>query len=273
MTAYGSANLDGYLIEVHSVNRKGLDLNLYLPCELQLFDIDLRKILKEKIVRGSVTLRISRQKRASLDCELPSKQALESISKHFLDAGFSSDEITLPFLCDRYKEVSVEGESLDKDVILKGLKQALEALGEMKKAEGFALSKDILSRLQTLQKGVDKVEKKAASAPEFLREKLENRLKTLKVAQEDIAKEVVLFAEKCDVSEEIVRLRSHIEQFENCMKSKEVAIGRTLDFILVEMNRELNTIAAKSILHEMSDLVPLLKSECEKIREQVQNIE
>ncbi len=273
MTAYGRASGGGYQIEIHSVNRKGLEINLSLPRELLFCDIEIRNTIKKSVHRGTITVRVNREKGESLDCELPSKEALSAISNHFIKIGFNKSEVTLPFLCERYNEVSIAPSEPDSKGVLKGLSQAISELIHMKQMEAEHLANDIKARLSALQSGVKSLKKLAQSAPQALRQKLNDRLKSLNISQEDVAKEVVLFAEKCDVTEEIVRLNSHFSQFDSLLKSKEIAIGRTLDFLLVEMIRELNTIGAKAFLHEMTDTIPFLKAEAEKIREQVQNIE
>ncbi|MCB1117501.1 MAG: hypothetical protein KDK50_02840, partial [Chlamydiia bacterium] len=142
MTAYGRASGGGYQIEIHSVNRKGLEINLNVPRELLFCDIEIRNTIKEYIHRGTIFVRISREKGESLDCELPSKEALSAIFKHFIKIGFDKSEITLPFLCERYSEASIAPSEPDSKAILKGVSQAINQLIHMKQKEAENLVYD-----------------------------------------------------------------------------------------------------------------------------------
>ncbi len=277
MTAYGRGHAGPYLVEIHSVNRKGLELNIYLPRELLCFDMDIRKILKQFLKRGSVSVRLTRDKHAA-NLALPKANELKAVKDHFdnlaKELKLSGDEIDLPFLCNQLQAVGIEeSPQVEKSEIEKGVLDAAQALISMKEQEGRTLLEDISKRSKSLAQDVESVAKHAKIAPEVLRQKLSEKLKALEVDQEGIAKEVVLFAEKSDITEELVRLRSHLRQLEGLLGSDEISVGRTLDFLLIEMGRELNTIAAKSFQLEITDQVPLMKAEVEKIREQAQNIE
>lgn len=278
MTAYGRGHSGPYLIEMHSVNRKGLELNLYLPRELLCYDIDIRKLLKEHLKRGSVTVRITKEKGKAELSDLPSVEVMAVLKDHYEKIAqklqLDPQAISLPFLCNQLQFAGIEDVAqIDKQEVLKGATEAVFQLIAMKELEGKVLLEDILGRSTQLKSSIEDLAKYAKIAPEVLREKLSERLKLLQVDQESIRKEVVLFSEKCDITEELVRLRSHLGQLNQLLKSKEIAVGRALDFLLVEMGRELNTIAAKSFQIEITDQVPLMKAEVEKIREQVQNIE
>jgi uncharacterized protein (TIGR00255 family) len=158
----------------------------------------------------------------------------------------------------------------------KTVKEALDSLLKMKGVEGKALASDIAQRLKSLLGLITKIEIQGQSAPKEYREKLLARLFALfEEAKEDerVLREIALFADKADISEEITRLRSHIEQTKDLLSSKEPSIGRTLDFLTQEMLRESNTIASKSADLKITQLAIALKSEIEKIREQVHNIE
>ena len=278
MTAYGRANAGPYTIEIHSVNRKGLELSVYVPRELLRFDIAIRKWLKKILKRGSVSVRISLEKSAEDALGLPGAEELRGVKKHFEGVAESlwmdSGQLSLPFLCEQYRAAGVESAcDVNEDELKAGVEAALKQLLEMKEAEGKALATDVLKRLEELKSSVAFVEGASKEAPDVLRGRMEERLRVLNVDQEGINKEIVLFAEKADITEELVRMRSHLSQFETVMKSEEQSVGRTLDFLLIEMGRELNTMASKSFQVPITDKVPLMKAEVEKIREQVQNIE
>lgn len=278
MTAYGRGFSGPYLIEIHSVNRKGLELNLYLPRELLCYDIDIRKLLKEHLKRGSVTVRITKEKGKAELSDLPSVEVLAVLKEHYEKMAqtlqLDPQAINLPFLCNQLQLAGIEDVTkIDKQEVLSGVKEAVVHLIAMKEQEGKVLLEDILDRSTQLESSIEDLAKYAKIAPEVLRAKLSEKLKLLQVDQESIGKEVVLFSEKCDITEELVRLRSHLGQLNQLIQSKEIAVGRALDFLLVEVGRELNTIAAKSFQREITDQVPLMKAEVEKIREQVQNIE
>lgn len=272
MTAYGRAHIHQYLIEIHSVNRRGLEMNLQLPRELLALDIEMRRWIKDVIVRGMVTVRISKDKNTALG-DLPTAEELRPLQDHFNTLSHTLDlpPVDLPFLCTQLSSDGIA--SISPDELKKGVCAALEDLLKMKFEEGATLVKDIEKRLQTLKNGIDAIESNAKATPELLQKRLEDKLKLLKVPPEDVAKEVVLFADRCDVTEELVRLRSHLDQFVSQLSNDEKSIGRTLDFLLIEMARELNTIASKAFQQEIASQAPLLKAEVEKMREQVQNIE
>jgi len=156
------------------------------------------------------------------------------------------------------------------------LKRALGQLVKMREKEGKFLADDLIGRLDALADGVARIRQVAPSIVHHYRGQLHARIKEagldVPLDDERLRKEVVLFADRCDITEELTRLESHFQQFRGCLKSVE-PVGRTLDFLSQEMNRELNTIGAKANAVEISQVVVRLKAELEKIREQVQNIE
>ena len=159
----------------------------------------------------------------------------------------------------------------------KALRQALDALIRMREREGAHLSKDLQKRMMLVRRSVERVQKQAPEVlkryQEQLRERVKNAgLETPAVDDERLLKEIVYFADRSDISEELTRLRSHFEQFADCLKAKE-PVGRTLDFLAQEMNREVNTIGSKANDSLISREVVTLKAELEKFREQVQNVE
>lgn len=283
MTAYSraiSSEIDGlkWTVEIHSVNRKTLDVNLYLPRDLLFLDIELRKIIQQSLQRGQVTVKVNFEKEKQSGAELPLLKKLKSgWEKTAKELGFPKDAITLPFLLSQIDQVSLDvyGTKIQTE-LKKTVGNALDGLIKMKEVEGKALAADLLKRIKLLKDNVSAMEKLSAKAPELYREKLLERLKVIlkeSLDDERVLREVALFAEKADVTEEVTRLKSHLVQFGDLLKSKGESIGRTLDFLIQEILREINTISSKSADLAQTQLAVSSKAELEKIREQVQNIE
>jgi len=159
----------------------------------------------------------------------------------------------------------------------KALKPALVSLVKMREREGAHLAEDLTARIGVMKKSVEQIQKQAPTTAENYRKQLLERIKSAgieNIAPDDerLLKEIVLFADRSDISEELTRLQSHFKQFEDCRKSKE-PVGRTLDFLAQEMNREINTIGSKANDAVISREVVTLKTELERFREQVQNVE
>lgn len=290
MTAYGRTNKTtpfGRLsIEIHSVNRKMLDMNIYLPKDLLRFDVDIRKWLSSEIERGQVTVRVLLQQDemggpAFQTQGAQLKMLKANWEKLASDLGCDPKSVDLRFLVDQLHAASpnmpLEMEGPFRDVLQATLKEALVELMGMKRQEGKALKEEIEKRLNIILDAIKQVEARKEAPLAKYRQKIKERLQeTAGIAhdlEDKIAREVALLAEKMDVTEEVVRLYSHLEQFHSHLASGERSVGRTLDFLVQEMNREINTLSAKSADTEVSTLVVKMKGELEKIREQVQNIE
>lgn len=289
MTGYGRASVNSALgkivVEIHSINRKMLDMSLYLPKELLCFDIEVRKWLAKFLERGQITLRLNLQR----------DRASDQLSPHYLDQlknlkqgwdklcrelGYDPTiMVDLPFLVSQLPfALEKECEEAEmKPALKEAVDGALADLMHMKEAEGEMLAVDIQKRLTTLEEIAVAVEGKKEVPLEHYRKKLIERLKEVghldaEVA-ERIAREVALLAERMDITEELVRLKAHIEQFRCHLLAPEKSVGRTLDFLAQEMHREINTLGSKSVDSTISLHVVKLKGELDKIREQVQNIE
>ena len=189
--------------------------------------------------------------------------------------------MNLPFLLEQKQAFagneSEQKEDMLKEELLSVMKQALASYMQMKEIEGKALASEILKYLENFKKLLSEIEKHAPEASNAYKKKLLNKIAEVKALEnqdeERILREVMIYAEKIDIQEEITRLKSHIQQFGQLFSSKEKSVGRTMDFLLQEMNREVNTMCAKSDMIEISLLAVQMKSELEKIREQAQNIE
>ena len=289
MTAYGrkfqDTEIGTFLVEIQSVNRKFLEVNILLPKEFFHFEEALRKLVSSKVTRGQVSVKISVVFKS--DSPLVVKpnlvlarqifSAVEELKKEFqLTESMNwqtllSQPDILSYQVDDAKEKKYY--EVLEEVFLKALQDFLH----MKQVEGISLQNDILARLDLLQKLITAIESKTPNAANKYRLKLTERLNELfsdAVANEDkILREIALFAEKIDISEEITRFKSHLIQFQKFLLSEEFSIGKTLDFIIQELNREVNTINSKSSDLEITQNALAIKSELEKIREQIQNVE
>jgi uncharacterized protein (TIGR00255 family) len=293
MTAFGRADLQTpsgshsgrWVVEIHSVNKKALDINLSLPKDFLCFDVEIRKWIAEAIHRGQVSVRLmfypapSVFEHASLQTFRSLKTTWEHIAREL--GRDPAKEVTLAFLSEQAARLPSPEVCHGKEDVLASLKTLIDsALNEclhMKTKEGVALKKDIEERLYLIEQCVPSIEAKSAGTVDVYRDKLIARIQdvmgTREAVDERILREIALFAERIDVTEEVVRLKSHLKQFHQMLRSEEKSVGRTLDFIIQEMHREIHTMNAKSADSEISSLTLAMRGELEKIREQVQNIE
>lgn len=289
MTAYGrSLRLSAqgkWLIEVYSVNKKTLEFSIFMPKDLLQFDLEIRKSLSKVLRRGQVTVKISFfQARQAFELMqhvgyLKSmKESMEGVCK---ELGCSSDEITFPFLYEQVRELICVDLSRQEELIgqdlREGLSEALCACMKMKEAEGGNLVQVFSAHLVVLETLLGEVQSKLVGIEDRYRNKILDKLHEYKeIVEEDrerILREVFFYAEKVDVEEEINRLYSHIKQFRDLLHSDEIGQGRTMDFLVQEMAREVNTLSAKSDDLGVSYLILKMKGEVEKIKEQAQNVE
>ncbi len=286
MTAYGrtSGEIQGlhWTIEIHSVNQRGLNMSLHMPKEWLCFDIDIRKWITEFIGRGQVTVKIlvktgSSGSKIYLESLRELKERWQQIAE---ELGYSRKSVDLPFLAKQIESGAALDFVKDEEAMRKELKtlflSAMDQLMKMKLFEGKQLSQEIQARLEKIQKELETITQRAHAAPLKYKEKLEANLKGLlqgAVLEESrMYQEVALIAERVDITEELDRLNSHLKQLFELFKGKEKSIGRTADFLLQEMGREVHTVGAKSDL-EIAKLCIGVKGELEKIKEQVQNLE
>src|SRR3972149_3213066 len=251
MTGYGKGLAENQKIcvevEVKSVNSRYLDIYLKLPNSLMSRDYEIRELIKKKIKRGKLTV-ITQVKINGVEDDLPK-----------LDKTKLKNQIAI------IKEIK------------KAISQALDQLLKMKKAEGKELEKDLNERLANIEKHLDKIQEETANGGvEEYFNKLKERVKTLldgqQVDNERLELELAVIADKSDITEECVRLRSHIKFFTESVKN-ESEPGRKINFLCQELNREANTISSKSISTSITHKSVFIKEEIEKIREQIQNIE
>ena len=288
MTGFGRAELideeKKITVEMKSVNHRYLDVNMRMPKKFSVFEASIRSLLKEYIQRGKVDVFITcedyTQSRVSVKYNREIAQQylgyLQEMSRDFQLSG----EINAALL-SRYPEVlTMEEQTEDEDEMwgaLEGvIRNAAVQFVEARTKEGIELKRDILDKLEKMGEKVELVEKRSPDIIKEYREKLETKVKELladtQMEESRIAAEVILYADKICTDEETVRLKSHIKHTKSVLDEKE-GIGRKLDFIAQEMNREANTILSKANDLETSNLAIDLKTEIEKIREQIQNIE
>ncbi len=287
MTGYGkfSTESNGISVEVEakSLNNRFLDLFLRLPKNIQSKELELREIIRSKLKRGKVTVTCTVDYRGesakvfSVD-EAAAREVVASLKK-ILNHSEIKDEIKLQDLLQFKDYYLIEEENENEEefaLIVKALNGALENLIEMRKREGASLQKDLLERLTAIENNVEKIEKIAENSVQEhfkkLQAKAEQLLNNLEIDKERLNVELALLVDKYDVTEELVRLKSHMEMFRNTILNSDEA-GKKLNFILQEMNREANTINSKTVSSEIAHIGIQIKEELEKMREQIQNVE
>lgn len=288
MTGYGKgmAVQEGLSlsVEIRSVNHRFCDINVKSPRALAPFEAEVRKIVGERLRRGKIDLFVNFEagEAAALQASLnrPLATALVKAAQELRDEFPVSGEIPLEWLASQKDLILIREAELDADRLRTGLFQALEGaltgMHAMRCTEGEATSLDLAQRLGALLGLLEKIELRAPALAGEWRQKLEARLEKLTpglaVDPQRIAQEVALFADRCDISEELTRFRSHLAQLEKLFSLDE-PVGRKMDFLVQELNREANTMGSKSNDADLTSLVVDIKAELEKIREQIQNVE
>lgn len=288
MTGFGNAECiskSGITVRVDivSYNKKQLDVRALMGKDLLAFEHLTRKIISEKIARGSVTVRVelsvsedARNHHIQLNTRLAAayKKQFEKLKKK-LKIESEIDINNLINLPGVIEEINVES-LLDEATLKTAIKAALEKFIAMREQEGMALKKDITKRLLKLSKLIDKIEPKANVIPKKQCQRLMDNLKNsgLNIKDDDdrVMKEIIIFSDRSDITEEIIRLRSHFQQCNKLLDKKE-PVGRAFEFLIQEIQREINTLGTKAAQSSISPLVIDFKTELEKIREQVQNVE
>lgn len=289
MTGYGKQNLNiekrEYQVEIKSVNHRYLDINVKMPKTLSYLEDAVKKEISEKIKRGKIdvfiTFENNSQEGRNIDinkelAQLYIKKLRELAEDEKISSNIEVMEIAkLPdVLTIRMDE---EDEKIKQEMI-QVTKKAAEKIIDMKIVEGNKIAQDLLRRIEKIENKIVEISSKSTGLIEEYVVKLEKRvkeiLKTDEIDKSRLAQEVVIYADKCSIEEEITRLKSHIYQFRNLIASNEnEPIGKKLDFIIQEMNRETNTIGSKANNLEITNGVIDIKTELEDIREQIQNIE
>ena len=291
MTGFGAGDAETesyrFHIEVKAVNQRYLDIDVRMPYVLNRFDDVIKKKIKEFASRGKLSVSVSysdkrlKEKAISVDTKLALayKKGLDELAAA---AGLAPIKNVMDLA--KYPDVMIVDEAADElegceEVLVAALTQAMAKFVEMREKEGANIAADFSQRLDFLASVVDRLESLAPCMVEHYRQRLTKVLEEIGVKPSDdqqseqrIVQEVALYADRVDYTEEFVRLRSHIKQFRNIMGENE-PVGRKLDFLIQEMNREINTTTSKSPDIEVSELAVKVKREIEKLGEQIQNIE
>lgn len=290
MTGFGRATqiVDGLqcIIEIKSVNSRFLDLNIRSPKQVNSVEHSIRKCIQKTIHRGKVDVFVTLQDVADREKQFIINSSLKhQIQDLLVSEGFYREPQEVPLsavMAISNDWVQIQDSEVTEDVlqslVTDTITNALNALVSMRQSEGIHIQQDLLHRLSQMTNIIEDINSHKADAviayKENLRTKMMDYVEGLDItANEDrLLQEVAIMADKTDITEEIVRFRSHVVQLTNTLKMDE-PIGRKLDFIIQEMNREVNTIGSKAMDITLTDYVVQLKCELEKVREQVQNIE
>jgi len=287
MTGYGhceyTENDISFTIEIKTVNHRYIDIFLKMPKQLSVFEDMIRSLVSAKIQRGKIDIYITYDNKTS---DFQEVILDEGLAKAYCDAlrkisdGLGlRDDISATSLARFPDILKVEKQENNEEVgkiLEKAFSMALDELVQMRTREGEKLKESLLANLSTIEDYIEKIKEKAPLVVKEYKEKLEMRLNELidiqRVDPARIATEVALFADKCSIDEELVRLKSHIIQMRE-MLDVGSPVGKKADFLIQEMNREVNTIGSKASNIDITRNVVELKSEIEKLREQIQNIE
>ncbi len=288
MTGFGRSKLEKnsreYVVEIKSVNHKYNDINIKIPRNISCFEEKVKKIISNNISRGKVDVFINfnnyseQGKNIVINKEL-AKNYINQLKELAIETDVNSDiKITEIFKMPDVLQMKIEDD--ESEVIWQELEecviQATNSFIEMRETEGNRIKQDLFVRMNKVEELVNSIFKYSTGLIEEYVVKLKERIKeilmTNVVDEVRLAQEIVIYADKCSIEEELTRLRSHIMQFKNLLETKD-SIGKKLDFLVQEMNRETNTIASKSVKLEITDLAIEIKTIMEDIREQIQNIE
>ena len=287
MTGYGkgniSENLRNYQVEIKSVNHRYLDISVKMPRVLSYLEEDVKKVISSKVKRGKIDVFITFENSSTEGKEI---KINNEIAKMYINQlkQLAEEENILANIevteISKYPDVLSVQNTQDDEQIKKELIEATtiatDKLVQMRQVEGSKMAEDLLKRIEKINQKIEKISGLSTGLIEEYVVKLENRIKEILKNQEidesRLAQEVVIYADKCSIEEEVTRLKSHISQFKELINSDD-AVGKKLDFIIQEMNRETNTLGSKANNLEITNGVIDIKTEIENIREQVQNIE
>ena len=288
MTGYGRKKAENdqreVTVEIKSVNHRYLDLNIKVPRIYSFLEEAVKSAVSSRVSRGKVDVFVSVFTKDGKDVKVTPnleliREYVEAL-RQVRDTFGLADDISTMGVAQMPDALSIDKEEPDNEAVqqqvLEVVGQALEEYDAMRRAEGARLCQDIVQRAGRIGQLVDHVEERSPQTVEEDRKRISAGMQELlgdtEIAEQRILAEAALFADKVSVTEEIVRLRSHLAQL-NTMLSADTAVGRKLDFLVQEMNREANTIGSKANDYELAQTVVEIKAEIEKIREQIQNIE
>ena len=281
MTGFGRSTYENegreYIIEIKSVNNRFTDINIKMPRNLNYLEEKIRKQILSNISRGKVEVSIQLNnnsdlgKKINLNTDIAKKyvEELKKLSEEtIMDVARFPDVLNI--------RIDEEAEEVIEKELFTALDSAIDSFLDMRQKEGSKIKVDLENRIEVIKQKIEQISSISAGLVDEYVVKLETRIKELLktdvVDQTRLAQEVVIYSDKCSVEEEITRLKSHISQFLNLL-NENIAIGKKLDFLIQEMNRETNTIGSKANNLEITNFVVDIKTELENIREQIQNIE
>jgi uncharacterized protein (TIGR00255 family) len=288
MTGFGSATTSNdsmsVTAEMRSVNNRFYEFSARLPKHLQSRELDLKEIVRARIKRGKVNLSLSIERGQQADqparINAEAAKAYVALLTELRDSTGIAGDITLDMLL-KFPDVLGGEEQLDIAeeewaLVTQAVQTAAEQLLSMRSKEGAELSADLAARVSSMDASIARIEALSAGRVDIERARLQERIAAVlgddRVDPERIEMEIVMLADKMDITEELVRFRSHVKFFLEALEAEE-SEGRKLSFLLQEMNREANTIGSKSYDADIAHLVVSIKEELERIREQIQNIE
>lgn len=288
MTGYGKQSLNvkkrEYQVEIKSVNHRYLDINIKLPKSISYLEDTIKKEISAKIKRGKIDVFITFEnnsqegKNITINKEL-AKLYIEQL-KELAQEEKILNNIEVMDIAKLPDILIVKNDEEDEKIqneLIEVVQGAISKIIEMKNIEGNKIEQDLLQRIDKIENKIVEISAKSTGLIEEYVVKLEKRikeiLKTEELDKSRLAQEVVIYADKCSIEEEVTRLKSHIYQFRNLISNNNETIGKKLDFLIQEMNRETNTIGSKANNLEITNGVIDIKTELEDIREQIQNIE
>ncbi|MEA5002727.1 MAG: YicC/YloC family endoribonuclease [Christensenella sp.] len=288
MTGFGKSEIaiDGrkLRVEIKTVNHRFLDINIREPRFMMFLEEDVRKFLKQSLNRGRVEVFINysseRADAKKVITDMSLLNAYLNAAKEICDKTGVEDDLTVSQLMRLPDAVTYEDENSDQDalreLLFTNLKAAIKELSDAREKEGAQLKKDVYERLDTILSYVETISGKEHVIVDEYKKKLHDRIADIldgaEVDEQKLAQEVAFYADRCNITEELVRLRSHVKQMK-ASGEQTTPQGRNMDFIVQELNREFNTIGSKTQDAEILKMVIAGKGEVEKIREQIQNIE
>jgi len=289
MTAFGRGeneeNNTLYSVEIKTLNNRYRDIIVRMPNSLQEFEEEIKARILSRIKRGRIEITLQASKKDkdvnyNLDLNVPLFKSYLNIFQRMSSEFGLSDMVRPDYLCQIKDMIIMKPDETDPDelraCIVRALDQALDSLDVMRTQEGKAIEDDFSLRLDLIGMHLKVIEERSPAVVIEYRDKLKNRVEALaediQADEGRLSQEIAIFASRCDITEEIVRTRSHLKQFRNYMTMDD-SVGRRLDFLTQELNREINTIASKASDSLISTRAVEVKAELEKLREQIQNVE
>ncbi len=278
MTGYGRGEAGNFRVEIRSSNHKNIDIHINVPSYLFSFDPEIRKMVKRRFSRGRIEIYVHRQ-----DTDNVKLKVNKSLAREYYNALVSlkeelsiSDDVGIDIIASQRDIFLLDAPEINADEFYNALEIALEELEKTRIGEGKNLADDIEERIRMLNRYIKRIEDKreevAAGAQQRLYDRIKELLGDVPVDESRIIQETAILVEKSDITEEIVRIKSHLNQFEEVLKSGNI-IGKKMDFFIQELRREVNTTGSKSQDVKIATNVVEMKHELEKIKEQIQNLQ